>query len=117
VATLEELDEGALVKILTEPRNALTKQFKRLFEMEKVDLEFRPDALSAIAQKALARKTGARGLRTIVESVLLDTMFDLPSLESVSKVVIDEAVIQGTAEPYLIYDGTPAVQPSRAAGD
>ncbi len=117
VATLEELDEGALVKILTEPRNALTKQFKRLFEMEKVDLEFRPDALSAIAKKALARKTGARGLRTIVEAVLLDTMFDLPSLESVSKVVIDEAVIQGTAEPYLIYDGTPAVQPSRAAGD
>ncbi len=117
VATLEELDEGALVKILTEPRNALTKQFKRLFEMEKVDLEFRPDALSAIAQKALARKTGARGLRTIVEAVLLDTMFDLPSLESVSKVVIDEAVIQGTAEPYLIYDGNPAAQPSRAAGD
>ncbi|MEZ5443612.1 MAG: ATP-dependent Clp protease ATP-binding subunit ClpX [Lysobacterales bacterium] len=118
VATLEELDESALVKILTEPRNALTKQFKRLFEMEKVELEFRPDALSAIARKALARKTGARGLRTIVEGVLLDTMFDLPSLENVSKVVIDEAVIQGSAEPYLIYDGnTAAVAPSRAAGD
>jgi ATP-dependent Clp protease ATP-binding subunit ClpX len=117
VATLEELDEAALVKILTEPRNALTKQFKRLFEMEKVDLEFRPDALSAIALKALARKTGARGLRTIVEGVLLDTMFDLPSLESVSKVVIDEAVIMGSAEPYLIYEGNAAVQPSRAAGD
>ena len=107
-----------MVKILTEPRNALTKQFKRLFEMEKVELEFRPDALSAIARKALARKTGARGLRTIVEGVLLDTMFDLPSLENVSKVVIDEAVIQGSAEPYLIYDGnTAAVAPSRAAGD
>jgi ATP-dependent Clp protease ATP-binding subunit ClpX len=105
VATLEELDETALVKILTEPKNAITKQFKRLFDMEGVELEFRPEALTAIAGKALARKTGARGLRTILEQVLLDTMFDLPSLEHVSKVVVDEAVINGQAEPYLIYRG------------
>jgi len=105
VATLEELDEVALVKILTEPKNAITKQFKRLFDMEGVELEFRPEALTAIARKALARKTGARGLRTILEQVLLDTMFDLPSLEHVSKVVVDEAVINGQAEPYLIYRG------------
>jgi ATP-dependent Clp protease ATP-binding subunit ClpX len=105
VATLEELDEVALVKILTEPKNAITKQFKRLFEMEGVELEFRPEALNAVARKALARKTGARGLRTILEQVLLDTMFDLPSLEHVSKVVVDEAVINGQAEPYLIYRG------------
>jgi ATP-dependent Clp protease ATP-binding subunit ClpX len=105
VATLEELDELALVKILTEPKNAITKQFKRLFEMEGVELEFRPEALNAVAKKALARKTGARGLRTILEQVLLDTMFDLPSLEHVSKVVVDEAVINGQAEPYLIYRG------------
>ncbi|HNR91060.1 MAG TPA: ATP-dependent Clp protease ATP-binding subunit ClpX, partial [Dokdonella sp.] len=105
VATLEELDETALVKILTEPKNAITKQFKRLFEMEGVELEFRPEALTAVARKALSRKTGARGLRTIIEQVLLDTMFDLPSLEHVSKVVVDEAVINGQAEPYLIYQG------------
>jgi ATP-dependent Clp protease ATP-binding subunit ClpX len=105
VATLEELDEAALVKILTEPKNAITKQFKRLFDMEGVELEFRPEALTAIAHKALARKTGARGLRTILEQVLLETMFDLPSLDHVSKVVVDEAVINGQAEPYLIYRG------------
>ncbi|MBA8886538.1 ATP-dependent Clp protease ATP-binding subunit ClpX [Dokdonella fugitiva] len=105
VATLEELDETALVKILTEPKNAITKQFKKLFEMEGVELEFRPDALTAIARKAIKRKTGARGLRTILEQVLLDTMFNLPSLEHVSKVVVDEAVINGQAEPYLIYRG------------
>ncbi len=105
VATLEELDETALVKILTEPKNAITKQFKRLFDMEGVELEFRPDALTAVARKAIKRKTGARGLRTILEQVLLDTMFDLPSLEHVSKVVVDEAVINGQAEPYLIYRG------------
>ncbi len=105
VATLEELDENALVQILSEPKNAIAKQFKRLFEMEDVELEFRPDALAAVAKKALERKTGARGLRTIIEQVLLDTMFDLPSLEHVSKVVVDEAVINGQAEPYLIYQG------------
>ena len=108
VATLEELDEAALVKILTEPKNAITKQFKKLFEMEGVEIEFRPDALSAIARKALKRKTGARGLRTIVESVLLDTMYELPSLENVSKVVVDESVIEHKSEPYLIYQSPPA---------
>ena len=107
VATLEELDEPALIKILTEPKNAITKQFKKLFEMENVELEFRPDALSAIAKKALKRKTGARGLRTIVESVLLDTMYDLPSQENVSKVVVDESVIENKSEPYLIYQAAP----------
>ncbi len=105
VATLEELDESALVQILSEPKNALVKQFKRLFEMEGVDLEFRPDALAAIARKALDRRTGARGLRTIIEQVLLDTMYDLPSMTNVSKIVVDEAVINGSAEPYLIYEG------------
>ena len=108
VATLEELDEPALVKILTEPKNAITKQFRKLFEMEGVELEFRPDALAAIARKALKRKTGARGLRTIVESVLLDTMYDLPSKENVSKVVVDESVIEHKTEPYLIYETPPA---------
>jgi ATP-dependent Clp protease ATP-binding subunit ClpX len=105
VATLDELDEASLVKILTEPKNAVTKQFKKLFEMEEVELEFRPEALQAIAKKALKRKTGARGLRTILEQVLLDTMYELPSLEHVSKVVVDDAVIDGQAEPYLIYRG------------
>src|SRR3954469_20628796 len=113
VATLDELDEAALVQILTEPKNAVTKQFKKLFEMEGAELEFRPEALSAVAGKALKRKTGARGLRTILEQVLLDTMFDLPSLEHVSKVVVDEAVINGQAEPYLIYRG----MQSRAASE
>jgi ATP-dependent Clp protease ATP-binding subunit ClpX len=114
VATLEELDEGALVKILTEPKNAISKQFKKLFEMEGVELEFRQDALAAIARKALKRKTGARGLRTIVESVLLDTMYDLPSLENVSKVVVDESVIEHKSDPYLIYQ-TPV--PKAASGE
>ncbi|MBN8211665.1 MAG: ATP-dependent Clp protease ATP-binding subunit ClpX [Xanthomonadales bacterium] len=108
VATLEELDETALVKILTEPKNAISKQFRKLFEMEGVELEFRADALAAIARKALKRKTGARGLRTIVESVLLDTMYDLPSLENVSKVVVDESVIEHKSEPYLIYQTPPS---------
>ena len=108
VATLEELDEAALVKILSEPKNAITKQFKKLFEMEGVELEFRPEALAAIARKALKRKTGARGLRTIVESVLLDTMYDLPSLENVSKVVVDESVIDNKTPPFMIYDAAGA---------
>ena len=115
VATLDELDEPALVKILTEPRNAITKQFKKMFDMENVEIEFRPDALNAIAKRAIKRKTGARGLRTILESVLLDTMYELPSLEHVSKVVVDEAVINGQAEPYLIYRGN--LQQQRAAGE
>lgn len=105
VATLRELDEDALVRILTEPKNAITKQYHKLFEMEGVDLEFREDALHAAARKAMDRKTGARGLRTILENVLLDTMYDLPSSEDVTKVVVDEAVILGDAQPYLIYEG------------
>jgi len=118
VATLEELDETALIKILTEPKNAITKQFKKLFEMEGVELEVRPDALMAIAKRALKRKTGARGLRTIMESVLLDTMYDLPSLENVSKVVVDESVINHATEPYLIYSSAPAAAaPKAASGD
>jgi len=108
VATLEELDEDALMQILVEPKNAITKQFKKLFDMEEVELEFRPDALSAIARKAIKRKTGARGLRTIVESVLLDTMYDLPSMENVSKVVVDESVIERQSAPYVIYQNLPA---------
>jgi ATP-dependent Clp protease ATP-binding subunit ClpX len=106
VATLEELDEGALVQILTEPRNALTKQYEKLFEMEGCEIEFREDALRAVALKAMARKTGARGLRTILEQVLLDTMYDLPSLENVIKVVIDEGVILGDSRPYMIFDAS-----------
>jgi ATP-dependent Clp protease ATP-binding subunit ClpX len=116
VATLEELDEAALMKILTEPKNAITKQFRRLFEMEGVELEVRPDALMAIARRALKRKTGARGLRTIMESVLLDTMYDLPSLENVSKVVVDESVINHQTEPYLIYSNAQPA-PKAASGD
>src|SRR5690606_1968072 len=117
VATLEELDENALVKILTEPKNAITKQFKRLFEMEGVELEVRTDALLAIARRALKRKTGARGLRTIMESVLLDTMYELPSLENVSKVVVAESVINHQTEPYLIYSSGPQAAPKAAGGD
>jgi len=103
VATLEELDEDALVTILTEPKNAITKQYRKLFEMEGVELEFRDDALRASARKALERKTGARGLRTILENVLLDIMYDLPSMDSVVKVVLDETVINGDTRPYVIY--------------
>ena len=113
VATLEELDEAALVKILTQPKNAISKQFKKLFDMEGVELELRPEALAAVARKALKRKTGARGLRTILESVLLDTMYELPSLENVTKVVVDESVIEHQTEPYLIYSNTS--EPKRAA--
>lgn len=116
-ATLEELDEEALVKILSEPKNAIVKQFKRLFDMEKVELDVRQDALMAIARKALKRKTGARGLRTIMEQVLLETMYELPSLEDVSKIVIDEAVINGTAEPYRIYRGGQATAHAKAASE
>ena len=106
VATLEELNEEALVRILTEPKNAITKQYKRLFDMEGVDIEFRENALYAVARKAMDRKTGARGLRTILENVLLDTMYDLPSQDSISKVVVDEGVIVGDSKPYLIYEGS-----------
>ncbi|QSX42016.1 ATP-dependent protease ATP-binding subunit ClpX [Shewanella cyperi] len=103
VATLAELDEAALIQILAEPKNALTKQYSALFEMEGVELEFREDALKAIARKAMSRKTGARGLRSIVEGILLDTMYDLPSVEGVAKAVVDESVVNGESAPILIY--------------
>ena len=104
VATLTELDEDALIQILVEPKNALTKQYQALFKLEGAELEFREDALRAIAHKAIERKTGARGLRSIVEGVLLDTMYDLPSAENVSKVVVDEHVIKGETQPIMIFD-------------
>ena len=103
VATLEDLDEIALKRILTEPKNALVKQYQRLFEMETVDLTLADEALNAIAKKAIERKTGARGLRSIMEGILLDTMFDLPSLEGVEEVVISREVVEGTARPLYIY--------------
>ncbi len=103
IATLEELDLAALATILTQPKNALTKQYARLFEMEGVELEFREEALAAIASRALARKTGARGLRSIIEHTLLDTMFELPSLINVSKVVVDESAISGETQPLMIF--------------
>src|SRR6185312_10015563 len=103
VATLDELDEAALMAILTEPKNALTKQYRKLFEMEGAELEFRDEALKAVSRKAMQCKTGARGLRTILENVLLDTMYDLPSLRNVTKVVVDEGVIEGSTKPYIVY--------------
>jgi ATP-dependent Clp protease ATP-binding subunit ClpX len=104
VATLTELDEAALIQILQEPKNALTKQFTALFDMENVELEFREDALTAIAHKAMVRKTGARGLRSIVEGVLLETMYEIPSMENAVKVVVDETVIKGESKPIIIYE-------------
>jgi len=103
IATLDELDEVSLIRILTEPKNALVNQYKKLFEMEGCELEFRKDALSAISKKAMKRKTGARGLRTLIESILLDTMYDLPSHDDISKVVIDKNVVNSESEPLLIY--------------
>lgn len=113
VASLDELDEAALMSILLEPKNALTKQYRRLFEMEEVALEFLEPALRAVARKALERKTGARGLRTILENVLLDTMYDLPGLKNVDKVVVDEAVVNGEAIPYVVYK---SIEPERRTG-
>lgn len=103
VATLAQLDEAALVQILTEPNNALVKQYQALLDMEGVELEVRPNALSAIAKKAIARKTGARGLRSIIEHALMDVMYDLPSLENVQRVVIDESTINGDGKPLMLY--------------
>jgi len=103
VATLEELDVDALLEILTEPKNSLTKQYSKLFEMEGVEVDFREDGLRAIAEQAMDRKTGARGLRSILEGVLLDSMYNIPSQDNVSKVVIDESVIRGDSEPLLVY--------------
>ncbi len=115
VATLDELDEAALVSILLEPKNALSKQYRKLFDMEGVELEFRTDALKAVANKAMQRRTGARGLRTILENVLLETMYELPSLRNVQKVVVDEAVIVGESKPYIVYGA--ATEESRAPVD
>ena len=103
VATLSELTEDAMVQILTEPKNALVKQYSKLLAMEGVDLEIRPNALKAIAKKALARKTGARGLRSILEQSLTDTMFDLPNASNVEKVVVDESTIDENKPPLLVY--------------
>ena len=121
VATLDELDEGALISILTEPKNALTKQYRRLFEMEGAELEFRDEALKAVAHRAMQRKTGARGLRTILETVLLDTMYELPSMRNVSRIVIDETVIEGQTKPYVVYGAdegrlASVEEPRRASG-
>lgn len=106
VATLDELDKDALVRILTEPKNSLVRQYEKLFEMETVELEFRETALDAIATLAMERKTGARGLRSIMEGALLQTMYRVPSEEHVSKVVIEDSVIRGESEPILIYEST-----------
>jgi len=114
IATLKELDEDALVKILIEPKNAITKQYAKLFEMEDCELEFREEALRAVAQRAMERKTGARGLRSILERVLLDTMYDLPSMEGLSKAIVDEDVINNKSKPLLIYEGG---EQHRAASD
>ena len=106
IATLQELDEEALVQILTEPKNALTKQYMKMFEMEGCELEIREDALRAVARKAMERKTGARGLRSILEHILLEPMYDLPSMDNVEKVVLDESVITGEGEPLFIFEGS-----------
>lgn len=104
IATLSELDEEALISILTEPKNSLTKQYAALFEMEGAEIDFRKEALRMVAKKALERRTGARGLRSILEATLLDIMYQLPAMKNVTKVVIDEGVIEGTSEPILIYE-------------
>ena len=103
IATLEDLDEAALVKILTEPKNAFVKQYQRLFDMENVGLTFTDDALSAVARKAIQRKTGARGLRSILEGILLDTMYELPTYDGVEEVVVNAEVVEGRSQPLLIY--------------
>ena len=115
IATLDELDLDAMVRIIREPKNSLTKQYAQLFEMEGVEIQFRDDALRAIARKAKDRKTGARGLRSIMESVLLDSMYNIPSLDKVSKVIIDAAVIEGESEPLLMYENVE--QQSKSAAD
>jgi len=115
IATLDELDLDALITIIQEPKNSLTKQYTKLFDMEGVEIQFREDALRSIAKRAQERKTGARGLRSIMETVLLDTMYNIPSLDKVSKVIIDAAVIEGESEPLLMYENLD--QPSRSAVD
>jgi len=110
IATLEELDEAALVSILTVPKNALVKQFQKLFEMEGVELEIQPEALAAMARKAMERKTGARGLRSILEGALLDTMYELPALQGIARVVVNPAVITAQEQPQLV-----SVEPDQSA--
>ena len=108
IATLEELDSEALIRILTEPRNALTKQYAKMFEMEGVEIDFRDDALQAVALRAMERKTGARGLRSILEGILLESMYTIPSQPDVAKIVVDESVVTGDSEPLLVYETPPA---------
>jgi ATP-dependent Clp protease ATP-binding subunit ClpX len=103
IATLEDLDDAALIQILTEPKNALLKQYQRLFEMENVTLTFTDDALAAVARRAIQRKTGARGLRSIMEGILLDTMFELPNLRGVEEVAINAEVVEGRARPLYVH--------------
>ena len=117
VAILHDLDQDALVNILTQPKNALTKQFHALFEMEGTELEFREDALKLIAKKAMERKIGARGLRSIIEAILLDTMYELPSMEGVSKVVVDENVVNNLGNPILIYEGDETTHSAASGGE
>lgn len=117
IATLNELDLEALVRIIREPKNSLTKQYAKLFEMEGVEIQFRDDALLAIARKAQERKTGARGLRSIMEDVLLDSMYRIPSEKKVSKVIIDAAVIAGESEPLLMYENLEQDDTPRQAVD
>jgi ATP-dependent Clp protease ATP-binding subunit ClpX len=115
IATLEELDQDALIRILTEPKNSLTKQYAKLYDMEGVEIDFRPGALKAIAVKARDRKTGARGLRSIMEAVLLESMYHIPSEKNVAKVIVDESVINGESEPLLVYSAQdlPKVAPDK----
>ena len=103
IATLDDLDEKSLIKILKEPKNSLTKQYQKLFEFENVELEFKDDALTEVAKKAISKKTGARGLRSILETALLKTMFELPELENVLKVTVDKSAIAGDTDPIVTY--------------
>ena len=115
IAVLDELEVDALISILIEPKNALTKQYKKLFEMESVELEFREDALRVIAEKAAQRKTGARGLRSILEGILLDTMYEIPSMADVNKVVIDSSVVRGDSAPIMIFAKSEKAKNERAS--
>ena len=108
IATLNDLDEKSLVKILKEPKNSLIKQYQRLFEFEEVELEFKDDAIIEIAKKAISKKTGARGLRSILENILLKTMFELPDMENVIKVTVDTSAVKGVSEPIVTYGKKPS---------
>jgi len=108
IATLDDLDEQSLIKILKEPKNSLIKQYKRLFEFEEVELEFKDEAISEISKKAISKKTGARGLRSILENILLKTMFELPDMENVIKVTVDAATVKGASEPIITYGKKPS---------